>query len=168
MSSLELGVIGNANINALIRADGEICWACLPRVDSDAVFCSLLRERGGENDFGFLTLEMTGLARTEQFYLPHTPILVTRLYDDKGGALEITDFAPRFRQFERLFSPCQLVRSVRPLAGSPRVRLLVRPAEDYGRLRRPSTWGSNHVRYAGSDYSFRLTTDCSLDRKSVV
>ncbi|HEY8067584.1 MAG TPA: glycoside hydrolase family 15 protein [Burkholderiales bacterium] len=162
MNGLDLGIVGNANINALITATGEICWACMPRVDADAVFCSLLRERGGEQDFGFLAVDLEGMARAEQEYLPHTPVLVTRLFDAGGGVVEITDFAPRFRQFGRLFSPSQLVRAVRPLAGSPRLRLRVRPALDYGRARRQTTWGSNHVRYLGPDFVVRLTTDGSI------
>jgi len=162
MSNLDLGIIGNANVSALISAGGEICWACLPRVDGDPVFCSLLRQRGGEMDFGFLAVDLEGMARTEQAYLPHTPVLVTRLYDDRGGAVELTDFAPRFRQFDRLFAPSQLVRTVRPLAGSPKLRLRVRPAADYGRAPRETTWGSNHVRYVAADFVVRLTTDCSI------
>ena len=162
MSSLELGVIGNASISALVNGAGEICWACMPRVDADAVFCSLLRERRNEDDFGFLAVDLAGVARAEQAYLPHTPVLVTRLYDGDGGAVEVTDFAPRFRQFGRLFCPSQLVRMIRPLAGNPRIRVLVRPASDNGRERRQITWGSNHVRYLAADDTLRLTTDCSI------
>jgi GH15 family glucan-1,4-alpha-glucosidase len=162
MSNLDLGIVGNSSVSALITATGEICWACMPRMDADAVFCSLLRARGGEQDFGFLAMDLEGMARAEQAYLPHTPVLVTRLYDGSGGAVEITDFAPRFRQFERLFNPSQLVRMVRPLAGSPKLRLRVRPATDYGRLRPQTTWGSNHVRYLGTEFTVRLTTDCSI------
>jgi GH15 family glucan-1,4-alpha-glucosidase len=162
MNNLDLGIIGNASVSALVTAAGEICWTCMPRVDGDAVFCSLLRERRDEKDFGFLAVDLEGMVRTEQEYLPHTPILLTRLYDGNGGAIEMTDFAPRFRQFERLFSPSQFVRTVRPLAGSPKLRLRVRPACDYGRAPRQTTWGSNHVRYLGSDFVVRLTTDCSI------
>ena len=162
MNNLDLGIVGNSSISALVTASGEICWACMPRVDADAVFCSLLRERREAADFGFLAVDLEGMARAEQEYLPHTPILVTRLYDGRGGAVEITDFAPRFRQFERLFCPSQLVRMVRPLAGSPKLNLRVRPATDYGRLRPQTTWGSNHVRYLGADFTIRLTTDCSI------
>jgi GH15 family glucan-1,4-alpha-glucosidase len=162
-----MGVIGNANVNALVRADGEIAWACLPRVDSDAVFCSLLKERrrapqGEDADFGFFAVELEGLARGEQSYLHHTPVLATRLFDADGGAVEVVDFAPRFLQFGRLFCPSQLVRIVRPLSGSPQVRVRLRPALDYGRARRAVTWGSNHVRYVGADFTFRVTTNCSI------
>ena len=162
MNNLDLGIVGNSSISALIDAAGEICWACMPRMDADAVFCSLLRARRDGSDFGFLSVELEDMARAEQHYLPHTPVLVTRLHDGKGGAVEITDFAPRFRQSGRLFCPSQLVRIVRPLAGSPKMRVLARPACDYGRAPRQTTWGSNHVRYVGGDYTIRLTANCSI------
>jgi GH15 family glucan-1,4-alpha-glucosidase len=167
MNNLELGAIGNASVAALIDAAGDIVWACLPRLDSDAVFCSLLRERrapkeSGDSDFGFLSVELEDLARSDQYYIPSTPVLVTRLHDKSGGVVEITDFAPRFRQFGRLFSPAQLVRMVRPMGGSPRITLRVRPAGDYGRVRPSVTWGSNHVRYAGPETVLRVTANCSL------
>ena len=162
MSSLELGAIGNSSIAALVDPKGEIVWACLPRFDSDAVFCSLLRARASDQDFGFFAVELAGFERSEQAYVANTPVLVTRLYDASGGAIEITDLAPRFRQFGRLFCPSQLVRMVRPLAGSPRVRVLLRPAADYGRSRPQRTWGSNHVRYVGAEHVVRATADCSI------
>lgn len=162
MSSLELGVIGNSGIGALVSETGEIVWACLPRFDGDAVFCSLLRERRTEEDFGFLAVDLLGMVRAEQEYVANTAVLVTRLYDGEGGAIEITDVAPRFRQFERLFCPSQIVRMVRPLSGSPKVRVLIRPATEYGRRRPQTTWGSNHVRYVGADFVLRVTTDCSI------
>ncbi len=162
MSTLDLGIVGNSNVSALVTAAGEICWTCLPRVDGDPVFCSLLRSGNDEKDFGFLAVELEDMARAEQAYLPHTPVLVTRLYDASGGAVEVTDFAPRFRQFGRLFAPSQLARMVRPLAGSPKLRLRIRPACDYGRAPRERTWGSNHVRYVAADFVLRLTTDCSI------
>ena len=162
MSSLELGAIGNSSIGALIDARGEIVWACLPRFDSDAVFCSLLRSRALERDFGFFAVELAGFVRSEQEYLANTPVLLTRLYDGAGGAIEITDLAPRFLQFGRLFCPSQLVRTIRPLSGSPRVRVRLRPAAEYGRSQPQRTWGSNHVRYVGAEQALRVTSDCSI------
>ena len=160
--SLDLAIIGNANIAALIDARGEIVWACLPRMDGDPVACSLLRERKGEDDFGFFTVALADFSHSEQEYLANTPILVTRLYDRRGGAVEITDFAPRFRHHARLFAPMTLVRQLRPLAGSPRVRVLLRPASQYGAKRPALTYGSNHVRYVAENYVLRVTTDCSI------
>jgi GH15 family glucan-1,4-alpha-glucosidase len=162
MSGLEYGAIGNSNISALVSESGEIAWACMPRIDGDPVFCSLLRERRGEADFGFLAVELENAIRSEQAYVPHTPILATRLFDSHGGAVEIVDFAPRFRQHGRLFCPAQLIRTVRPVAGSPKVRVLVRPATDHGRARAAVTAGTNHMRYVGTEFVMRLNTDCSI------
>jgi len=162
MRNLQLGAIGNSSVGALVDGRGEIVWGCLPRPDGDAVFCSLLREQAGDDAFGFMDVELSWFARAEQEYLPNTPVLATRLLDDRGGAVEIVDFAPRFRQFGRLFCPAQLVRIVRPLSGSPRIRIRMRPADDYGRRRPDVTSGSNHIRYVGSSNVLRLTTDCSV------
>jgi len=162
MNTLELGAIGNSSVGALVDAGGEIVWSCLPRFDSDAVFCSLLRAGRGPEDFGYFALELIGLVRSEQEYVANTPVLVTRLWDDAGAAVEITDLAPRFLQFGRLFCPSQLVRIIRPLAGSPKLRLRLRPASDYGARRPERTWGSNHVRFVCGDHVLRVTADCSI------
>jgi GH15 family glucan-1,4-alpha-glucosidase len=163
VTDLDLALIGNSTVGALVNGIGDIVWACLPRFDGDAVFCSLLREpTGSDDDFGFLAVDLLGLAHAEQHYLPNTPVLVTRLSDDAGGVLEMVDFAPRFRHFGRLFCPMMLVRTVRRLAGSPRVRVRSRPAAEYGRRRPHVTHGSNHIRYVGSDLAFRVTTDASI------
>lgn len=42
-NSLELGLIGNSQIGALIDKQGEIVWCCLPRFDGDPVFCLFLK-----------------------------------------------------------------------------------------------------------------------------
>lgn len=44
--SLDLALIGNCTVGALIDARGEMAWACVPRFDGDAAFCALLRPRG--------------------------------------------------------------------------------------------------------------------------
>lgn len=159
---LDLGLIGNCGIAALVDAAGEIVWGCMPRPDSDPVFCSLLRARLADGDFGFFAVEVADLARGEQAYLDNTPILTTRLYDRRGGAIEITDFAPRFLQFGRMFCPMTLVRQVRCLAGSPRVTVRLRPAAGYGAAPARATFGSNHVRYECADFVLRATTNCSI------
>ncbi|MFL5486210.1 MAG: glycoside hydrolase family 15 protein [Gemmatimonadaceae bacterium] len=162
MTSLELGLIGNGTIAALIDAVGEIKWACFPRLDGDPMFCSLLRKSAERDDeLGMFAIELVDGVRTEQEYLVNTPILVTKSYDADGGAIEITDFAPRFRQFGRLFCPTMLVRQVRRISGNPRIRVRMRPAHDYGCDRPRTTIGSNHIRYYGGPVVLRLTTDAS-------
>ena len=155
MATLDLALIGNGTIGALVGPAGDIVWGCFPRFDGDPVFSSLL---GGTGTF---TIELVDGVRHEQEYLPNTPILVTRLFDGAGAGVEITDFAPRFRQFGRLFCPTMLIRRIKRIAGNPRVRVRLHPTYGYGRGRRLTTVGSNHVRFEGerTDPVLRLTTD---------
>ncbi|WIM05358.1 MAG: glycoside hydrolase family 15 protein [Candidatus Nitricoxidivorans perseverans] len=162
MSTLDLALIGNCNIGALIDGRGEIVWACLPRFDGDAVFCSLLRERKDESDFGYAAVDLLDFTHAHQEYMSNTAVLVTTLYDSQGGVVEIQDFAPRFRQFGRMFMPIALVRRIRRLAGSPRLILRVRPACGHGRNRPQVTFGSHHIRYMAPDQAIRLSTDASI------
>lgn len=162
MTDLELALIGNGSVAALVNAVGEIVWGCFPGMDGDPTFCSLLRERGGANDFGYFAIEVVDFERAEQEYTENTPILVTRLHDRHGGIVEITDFAPRFLNFERVFCPMMLIRQIRRLAGVPRIRVILRPAADAGATRRGTTSGSHHIRYVDGDPVLRLTTDASI------
>ncbi len=162
MSNLDLAIIGNCAYQALIDRKGRIVWTCFPRFDGDPVFCSLLDPTGGNADHGFFDVELIGFSHSEQRYLHNSAILVTRLYDTEGGGVEITDFAPRFKQFDRIFRPLSVVRHVQPVAGNPRVRICVRPTFSYGAQRPQRTRGSNHVRYVGADGALRLTTDAPI------
>jgi GH15 family glucan-1,4-alpha-glucosidase len=159
MHNLDLALIGNCTIGALIDARATITWGCFPRFDGDPVFCALLKD---SDDYGFFAVELADCERTEQHYLENTAILVTRLYDCHGGGVEVTDFAPRFGQYGRMFRPMMLVRRIRRLGGSPRLILRLRPACDNGAARPSVTWGSNHIRYAAPAFTLRLTTDASL------
>lgn len=157
MSSLDLAVVGNCNISALIDGDGRLVWCCLPRFDGDPVFCSLLNDGDGEK--GFWDVELDGFTHAEQHYRRNSAVVVTTLHDRDGGIVEITDFAPRFKQFGRVFRPMMLVRHIRPRAGNPRIRVRTRPTYDYGGQRPETTRGSNHIRYVMPDFALRLTTD---------
>ena len=159
MNTLDLALIGNCTVGALVDARAKIVWGCFPRFDGDPVFCSLLRNT---DDYGFSAIELADCERTEQHYLENTAILVTRLYDCHGGGIEVTDFAPRFGQYGRMFRPMMLVRRIRRLGGSPRLTLRVRPACNDGTARPEVTWGSNHIRYVAPGLTLRLTTDASL------
>ena len=163
MNNLDLALIGNSNIAALIDGDGRYAWACLPRLDGDAVFCELLSgDTPPADGFGNFAVELHGHARSEQSYIAHTPILRTRLWDSHGSGIEVTDFAPRTQQYNRTFYPMMLVRKIAPIAGSPRVRIRLRPACEYGARRAAMTWGSNHVRFILPDVVLRGTADCPV------
>jgi len=162
VTSLDLGLIGNGTIGALVTPRGDFVWGCVPRFDGDPAFCALLREPKDDTDFGFFSIELIGAVRAEQAYLENTPILITRLFDDAGAAIELADFAPRFQQFGRMFCPMMFVRQVKRIAGNPRIRIRLRPARDYGSQAAAITNGSRHISYACTDVVLRLTTDASV------
>ena len=162
--SLELFPIGNCAASALIDEQGRYVWACAPRVDGDPFFSALL---GGcdvddEDAQGLWAIEVVDFAQTQQAYLRNTPILRTEITDAAGARLEIIDFCPRYRQFGRLYRPLAFIRLIRPLAGTPRIRIKLRPTVDYGAAPAQTTVGSNHIRYVGGETTLRLTTDAPV------
>ncbi len=164
MSNLDLAVIGNCSYGALIDRDARVCWACFPHFDGDPMFCSLLdgSPEDGERAPGFWSIELDQKVDTEQAYVDNTAILRTVLRDASGSAIEIIDFAPRYKQYGRYFRPTTLVRMARPLAGAPRIRVRLRPRTGYGARTPDITSGSNHIRFVGDTLTLRLTTDASI------
>ncbi|HSN18409.1 MAG TPA: glycoside hydrolase family 15 protein [Gammaproteobacteria bacterium] len=160
MRDLELGLIGNCAFAALVDRHAEMVWACLPRFDGDPVFCSLLEPKGDGR--GSFRVDLEGYTTSEQRYERNSAVLVTTLYDSQGGAVEVTDFAPRFKNFGRIFRPAALVRIIKPVQGRPRVTLRLRPTGDFGAADAAVTAGSNHVRYVLPDMVLRLTTNAPL------
>ncbi len=161
-ASLDLALVGNGSVGALVAADGRIVWCCLPRFDSPPVFDALLNSGQGLPAAGSFAIELEGLARHEQAYDAGTAVLRTRLWDAQGQGLEICDFAPRFMHHDRMFRPAQLVRRVRPLAGHPRIRVRLLPQGDWGSTAALVTRGSHHLRYVLPDITLRLNTSAPL------
>ncbi|WP_082672644.1 glycoside hydrolase family 15 protein [Luteimonas abyssi] len=156
-ATLDLGVIGNGSFGALLDARARVVWSCLPAFDGDPAFCALLSPR--DHDAGDFAIELEDFDHSEQAYLNNTAVLRTVLHDRHGGAVEIVDFAPRWRAHGRLYRPVSIMRRVTPLAGNPRIRVRLRPLTHWGEHRAETTWGSNHVRYLLPDFTLRLTTD---------
>ncbi len=159
-ADLDLGVVGNGTINALIDARGRIVWHCVPAFDGDPVFCSLLSPKLG--DAGFFDIALENETGREQHYVDNSAVLVTTLTASDGARIEITDLAPRYNLHERTYHPMQLLRRVRPLAGTPRVTLRLRPLTSHGARRPDSTFGSNHLRFLLDPLVLRITTDAQL------
>jgi GH15 family glucan-1,4-alpha-glucosidase len=158
--TLDLGVVGNGSFAALIDAKARVVWACLPAFDGDPAFCALLSPR--QHPGGDFAIELEDFERAEQAYVPNTAVLRTVLHDSRGGAVEILDFAPRWRQNARFYRPVALVRRVTPLAGAPRIRVRARPLAEWGARVPETTWGSNHMRWLLPQMTLRLTTDAPL------
>ena len=107
--NLDLAVIGNGRTVALVNPLGRIVWWCFPRFDSDPVFCRLL---AGDEEKGFTDVVLDGFVSAHSEYVRNTALVSTVLTDRQGGAVRITDFAPRFEQFGRMFRPPQLMRLI--------------------------------------------------------
>jgi GH15 family glucan-1,4-alpha-glucosidase len=156
---LDLAVIGNGRTAALVDPTARIVWWCFPRFDAEPVFCRLL---SGADDKGFADVVLDGMVDYQSNYVRNTAVVSTVLTDRHGGAVRITDFAPRFRQLGRVFRPPQLVRVVEPVAGLPRITLRFRPTHEYGKPNERYSIGSNHIRYHDGPTVIRLTTDAPL------
>ena len=163
-ATLDLWPIGNCQVSALVDRNGRFVWGCVPRVDGDPAFSSLLdaAPRAGEGARGFWEIDLEDCATTEQQYLRNTPILITRHTDRDGNAVEVVDFCPRFRRNGRMYRPVAFARIVRPVKGSPRIRIRLRPARDWGASDAPTTRGSNHIRYQLADGVLRLSTTAPI------
>ena len=157
--SLDLGLVGNGSFGALFDRNARLVWSCLPAFDGDPAFCALLSPKQGHGDW---SIELDDFDRSEQSYIENTAILRTVLFDRHGASIEITDFAPRWRQHDRFYRPVMLMRRVRLLSGSPRIRVLLRPLADWGARVPDSTWGSNHIRYVLPGFTLRATTDLPI------
>lgn len=163
-ATLDLWPIGNCQVSALIDHAGRFVWACQPRVDGDPLFSSLLDSAApaAEGARGFWEIDLENCVSTEQHYLRNTPILVTRHTDSDGNAIEVIDFCPRFHRSGRMYRPVAFARIVRPCEGSPRIRIRLRPARDWGANDAETTRGSNHIRYILADGVLRLSSNAPI------
>ena len=162
MSNLDLGIIGNCGIAALVNRKADVVWCCLPRFDKDPVFHALLGSPKQAPGEGVFSIEMEDFVSSEQVYLPNTALLKTTLHGG-SGSVQVIDFIPRFYWRDRAFRPQMLIRRIMPISGSPRVRIRVKPRFEYGSIGPNVTFGSNHIRYAGPKFAIRLTTDAPID-----
>ncbi len=163
LPSLDLGAIGNCTLAALVDKAGSIVWCCYPRLDGDPIFCGLIggSKLASENS-GTFAVELEGGASATQAYVPNTPVLTTTL-DGPTGSVRITDFAPRYPQYGRMFRPAMLIRMIEPLSGHPRITVRIRPRHGFGAGEAKRQQGSHHIRYDLGEAAVRVTTDAPVD-----
>jgi GH15 family glucan-1,4-alpha-glucosidase len=154
----DMGVVGNCAFLGLIGTDTAVRWLCWPRFDSSFVFGSLLDEqKGGECSIRPVAADFT----SHQYYVPNTNVLCTEI-TAADGTYRVTDFAPRFMQYERYYKPLMFIRKIEPLEGTPRVRAAVRPVGQYGEQELTRRRSSNHIAFLGLEEEIRLTTNIPL------
>jgi GH15 family glucan-1,4-alpha-glucosidase len=154
----EMGVVGNCSFLAYIDRKGHVKWMCMPRFDSSFIFGSLLDpDKGGE----FSINPSNGDYYSFQHYIRNTNILVTE-FVTPNGKFRITDFAPRFNQYDRYYRPLMLVRKIELIDGSPFITVKCNPVGQYGKFKPEAVTGSNHIRFLNFDVQVRLSTNIPL------
>ncbi|WP_109831631.1 glycoside hydrolase family 15 protein [Reichenbachiella versicolor] len=155
----DYGIIGNCAFSAHIKTDTNIAWMCWPRFDSSFIFGNLVdEEKGGE----FSILPENGKFDSNQYYIENTNVLCTEI-ECSTGKYKVTDFAPRFEQFDRYYKPLMMIRKIEPISGQPQIKVKCNPKGDYGNITPERSQGSNHIRFIGLDAQVRLTTNISLN-----
>ena len=160
--NLDLAVIGNCEVAALIDADATIVYCCLPRLDGDPVFSALIDGDPSPDERGVFAIDLLDCVEKKQRYVRNTAILETVLADAQRNRARIVDFCPRFRARGRTFRPMTIVRLVEPLGGRPVVRVRLRPRASDGAQTPRMTRGSHNIAYQCGTVSFRVTTNASL------
>ncbi len=121
----EHGLIGDLHTVALVGTNGTIDWHCSPSFDAPSVFGSILdADRGG-----YFALAAAVPAKTRQFYLPDTNVLITR-FSAGDGVGEIQDFMPVGGAAETRRH--RLIRRVVCVRGAMPFRARVAPRFNYG------------------------------------
>ena len=122
----DMGLIGDGTTSALVGVDGSVPWLCLPRFDSEPLFCSLLDHARG----GRFTVAPDKIVEARQRYEPDTAVLITEIRCPTGlvaitDALALrpgsvlSDDAPAGRR--------ELIRSAFVLDGSVQLRVDIEP-----------------------------------------
>lgn len=152
------GVVGNCAYIAHIENNTNVNWMCWPRFDDSFIFGSLLDdEKGGS----FSLLPPTESYQTKQYYIENTNVICTEISYSEG-TYRVTDFAPRFYQYERYYKPLMLVRKIERLSGNPQVKATCKPVASYGEKKLQRIQGSNHLKFFGLEDELRLSTNISF------
>ncbi|ERJ57279.1 glycoside hydrolase family 15 protein [Sphingobacterium paucimobilis] len=152
------GIIGNCAYIAHVGKDSNINWLCWPSFEDSFVFGTLLDEHKG----GRFSITPPGdILHSSQHYIENTNILCTTI-ESAEGSYRITDFAPRFEQYERYYKPLVLIRKIEPISGHPKVRVVCDPKYHYGEASFQKSRGSNHIQFECGEVKMRLATNMPI------
>jgi GH15 family glucan-1,4-alpha-glucosidase len=120
------GIIGNMETIALVASDGSIDWMCLPHLESESVFASLLDKDKG----GFFRISPRSPFTSSQQYDGHTNILKTK-FNCASGFAELTDFMPPFKKSKHWHKQQILFRKLKCTKGHIPFRVVFQPRFNY-------------------------------------
>ncbi|MFA5329486.1 MAG: glycoside hydrolase family 15 protein [Prolixibacteraceae bacterium] len=165
MNNLNYGVIGNCKSGALVSAEGEIEWCCLPEFNSSSVFASILDKKKGGS---FSIIPEEGTAVTQK-YVNRTNILRTRFRKGEN-IFDVFDFMPRYMNGNRQhYSPPDIIRFFQLVSGKPRFRVIYNPKLEYGVTATDNVIEKDYIKSltrVGSYDSLYLYTD--FDKQKVL
>jgi GH15 family glucan-1,4-alpha-glucosidase len=122
-------LIGDCRTAALISRDGAIGWWCLPHFASASIFGALLDAGRG----GACRVAPVAAAQAARRYRPGTNVLETTL-TTADGAIRVVDCMPLPCGTSELRPMREILRCVDGLTGAVRVRVVIDPRPDYGRV----------------------------------
>ena len=120
----DYALIGDRRTAALVGTNGSVDWLCLPRFDSAACLAGLL----GTDDHGHWQLEPVERYTVERRYVGASAVLETTFTTDTG-VITLTDLMPHSS------GRTDLVRKLKGIRGTVRMRHEWRIRLDYGRIR---------------------------------
>ena len=157
--NLDLALIGNCRIAALVDRPAASSGGASRDFDSDPVFSRLL---AGDEEKGFCDVVLADLVESESRYVRNTAIVETDPRRRRTARRCASPISRRASSISSaIYRPPQIVRRIEPLAGLPRITIRVRPTHDYGRPTQQHLVGSNHIRYIGGDAGAAADDRCA-------
>lgn len=129
MDNLDYGIIGNCKSAALISKTGSLDWCCMPYFNSSSVFAKILDDEIG----GSFEIQVSDNYKIKQEYLWQTNILST-VFDNGTDTFQLIDFMPRYpKEDGTYYSPPDVIRYIRLVKGSPKMKVLFNPKLNYAK-----------------------------------
>jgi GH15 family glucan-1,4-alpha-glucosidase len=116
LSLQDCAAIGDGRSVALIGLDGSVGWWCVPNLDSDPLFDSLLDSKSG----GVFTLQPAGKFSAKRAYLRNSNVLET-IFTTESGVVRITDSMNS--SLAGRLPWCELARRIEVISGTVSMNL---------------------------------------------
>ncbi len=143
---------------ALVGRNGSIDWFCFPHFDSPSVFGAILDDKKGGR---FEIFPVGDGIATKQLYWPETNVLITRFLSPDGVG-EIEDFMPVGSAAGEGPWRDQLIRRVRLVRGTLKLRMRCQPAFDYARADHETVIEKGGACFHSKGLSLGLATEVPL------